>query len=155
MGFVSGLIGSIAKNLSNFLIYRAGGTEMLYGHLAASLYSKPLETKKAKNFWLGQVLDVAIGTTFGVPVVYLMKKTGNDHHLLKGASVGLLLWGTLYSIGSLKTNLFSAKPTLTKTHYSALWNNTLYGITTAYAANKLADPGLFPEKDGEHKNTKV
>lgn len=133
LGVASGLVGNIAKDISNFLIYRAGGTEMLYGHFASSMFSPPQKVQEPGHFALGQILDFAIGATLGVPLVYLLKKTGKDHHLIKGAGMGLLLWGVLYGVGP-NLKLLSIKPTLPRTHFSALWNNFVYGITTAQAA---------------------
>ncbi|MDI6631781.1 MAG: hypothetical protein QME13_05055 [Thermoanaerobacteraceae bacterium] len=145
LGLVGGLIGNAAKDLSNFLIYRAGKTELLYGHYAASMISAPEEVREKGHFVAGQVVDMVIGAILGVPIVLLFKKTGKDNHLLKGAGLGLLLWEALYAVGP-NLGILSVKPHMAKTHFSALWSNLLYGVTTAQAIVSLADPGLFPDQ---------
>lgn len=149
LGLVSGLIGNIAKDVSNYLIWRAGGTELTYAHFAASAMTAPEKTREAGNVLAGQMADMTMGAALGIPLVYLLKKTGKDYHLVKGAGMGLLLWGTLYSI-SPNLGILSIKPKMPRTNLTALWNNLLYGITTAQAAVAMADPGVFPE-NGETK----
>lgn len=145
LGMLSGLIGNVAKDASNYIIYRAGKTEMLYGHFAASMITDPAKTHEAGNFAVGQLIDMTVGALMGVPLVYLFKKTGKDHYLLKGAGLGLMLWGILYGIGP-NLNIVTVRPRETKTHVSALFNNLLYGLTTAQAAVSLADPDMFSTK---------
>lgn len=149
LGLLSGLIGNLAKDISNYLIWRAGGTELTYGHLAASAVTAPEKTQEAGNFFVGQIADFTVGASMGIPIVYLLKKTGKDYHLVKGAGMGLLLWGILYSTGP-NLRILSIKPKMTRTHLSGLWNHLLYGVTTAQAAVALAGPGMFPE-NGESK----
>jgi len=149
LGITSGLIGNVIKDISNYFIWRANKTEMLYGHYAASTLVEPVKTIELKNFLIGQALDMTYGAALGVPLVYLIKKTGRDYYLLKGAGLGLLLWGILYNYGPA-----SIKPKETKTHLSALFNNLLYGISTAQAAVSLAHPGIFPESNSKDSKIK-
>lgn len=146
LGFLSGLIGNIAKDISNFFIWKADKTELTYGHLAASMFSEPAKTRETGNFLVGQAMDMVVGAALGIPMVYLLKKTGKDNYLLKGAGAGLVLWGLLYGLGP-NLNFYSIKPKKTKTHFSALWNNLLYGAVAAQTAVLIADPDLFPGKD--------
>lgn len=145
LGLLGGLIGNITKDISNYLIYRAGKTEMLYGHYAASMISEPEEVHEKKHFALGQLVDTVVGAAMGIPLAYVFRRTGRDYHLIKGAGLGLLLWGLLYSVGP-NLGILSIKPRATKTHFSALWNNFLYGVTTALAIGALAGPGVFTDK---------
>jgi hypothetical protein len=141
LGVISGLIGNTAKDISNYLIWRAGKTELLYSHLAASSFVEPAKTLEPKNMALGQILDMAGGALMGIPVVYLLKLTGKDYHLLKGGGVGLLLWAVLYNLGPT-----TIKPQKTMTHLSAFVNNLIYGLVTARAAVALADPDVFAKQ---------
>lgn len=143
LGLLSGFIGNAAKDLSDWLIYRAGKTELLNGHLASSMISPPEKVQEPAYFALGQILDTIVGSALSISMVYLLKITGKDHHLLKGATMGLLLWSTLYSLGP-NWRVLSIKPRHSSTYFSALLNNTLYGLATAQAAVSLADRSVFP-----------
>jgi|GEM_PF-4593823 len=49
-----GFLGTVTMVISNYLIYRAGKTEILYGHIAGSIFMRPFRTNQRKNFILGQ-----------------------------------------------------------------------------------------------------
>jgi hypothetical protein len=151
LGVVSGLIGNFVKDLSSYLIWRARKTELLYAHLAGSIFSPPESAHDTGYLVVGQLVDMAVGASIGIPLVYLLKKTGKDNYLLKGAAVGMGAWGLLYGAGP-RLGLTSIRPKLYKTHLSALWNNLLYGLVTAHAAVSLADPGMFPESPARERS---
>lgn len=144
VSLVSGLLGTMAMDLSNVLLWRTKKAELLHGHLAGSMFMRAFRTNQTKNFVLGQIFHMLTGTTLGIPIFHLLKRTGKDHYLIKGAFAGLAAWGVLYNFGQ-RVGLFMAKPHLTKTHYSALWHNLLYGVTTAQAIVSFSDPSLFPQ----------
>lgn len=145
LGLSGGLVGTLVMDLSNFLLWRSNKTEGLYGHLAGSMIMKSIRTHQRKNFLLGEILHIASGSALGILMVCLFKKTGKDHHIIKGILTGSLAWGVLLDFGK-RANWFDFKVRLTKSFYSGLWNNTLYGITTAQAIISLADPSVFPQK---------
>ena len=150
---VAGLIGSVFMDLSNFIRFKRKTTEVLYGHLAGSMIMAPIRLNRRKNFILGQIYHLLMGVAFAFPLLFLFKKTGTDYHRIKGAGFGLLTWGVLYNAGK-KFGVFS-KPRLTRTHYSAIQNNLIYGITTAEALVRLGDSSLFQKKTVlvEQRNT--
>lgn len=140
-GLLGGFIGTLFADLSNLLLFKARKTEALYGHVSAQLFVAPFRTKQRKNFILGELLHLAVGSVFGIPIFYILKKTGKDHYLSKGLVASMFTWGVLYT-GGQKVGLFK-KLRLTKTHYSAAWNNLVYGLTSAQAIVSLADPTIF------------
>lgn len=144
LGLIGGLAGTIVMGLSNTFLWRTKKTEALYGHLSGSMIMRGFRTNQTKNFILGQIIHTFTGGILGIPFVYLLKKTGKDHHLIKGVLFGGLSWGILYDFGQ-KMGLFYNKIHLTKTHYSALFNNLLFGITMAHTVYSLADSSVFPE----------
>ncbi|WP_407311962.1 DUF6789 family protein [Desulfosporosinus sp. SB140] len=146
LGLIGGLAGTIVMDLSNFFLWRTNKTEGLYGHLAGSMIMRSFRTNQTKNFLLGQILHTFTGATLGIPFVYLLKKTGKDHHLIKGMIFGGLSWGILYDFGQ-KIGFFYGKAHLTKSHYSSLFNNFLFGITTAHTVYSLADSSVFPQAE--------
>lgn len=143
LGTVGGFLGTVAMVLSNFVIYKAGKTEILYGHVAGSIFMRPFKTKKPKNFILGQIFHLINGSGAGLLMVLVFKRFGTDLTLLKGSMLGMFTWEVLYNVGQ-RLGIYSAKPHLTKTGYSALWNNFLYGAVTAYSIRWLAHPSVFP-----------
>ena len=157
LGLIGGLAGTIVMDLSNFFLWRTNKTEGLYGHLSGSMIMRGFRTHQTKNFLLGQIFHTFTGAILGIPFVYLLKKTGKDHHLVKGLLAGGLSWGISYDFGQ-KMGLFYTKAHLTKTHYSSLFNNFLYGITMAHTVYYLADSSVFLETESpttaQHENLK-
>lgn len=148
LGSLAGLIGTIVMDVSNFLLWRSNKTEGLYGHLSGSMIMRSFRTHRRENFLIGQILHMATGMAFGIPMVYLFKKTSKDHHIYKGGLFGGLLWEIIFDFGK-KMNLFSLKPRLTKSFYAGLLNNILYGITTAQVIVSFADSSVFPENNSQ------
>jgi len=141
-----GLMGTLVMELSNLILWRTKKTELLQGHMAGSMFMRAFRTNQTRNFVLGEILHMATGATLGIPVFQLLKRTGKDHHLIKGAFVGMAAWGGLYNFGK-RFGMFTAKPHMTKTFYSALFNHILYGITSAQAIVTLADPSLLSQQN--------
>jgi len=84
----SGLLGTLAMDVSNLLFWKKGKTEALYGHIAASVYVSPFRTNQRKNFWLGQIMHLITGSILAYPLTFILKKTGKDNLLVKGAFFG-------------------------------------------------------------------
>ena len=105
---------------------------------------RPFRTKQPKNFILGQIFHLANGSASGLIMVQIFKRFGTDLALLKGSMLGMFTWEVLYNVGQ-RLGIYTAKPHLTKTGYSALWNNFLYGAVTAYSIKWLAHPSVFPD----------
>lgn len=147
IGLIGGFIGTIFMDISNELIYKAGKTEGRYANVAGQMFVSPIRTKQRKNFILGEILHLAVGSVFGLPLVYILKKTGKDHYLAKGLVTSILTWGVLYT-GGQKVGLFK-KNHLTKSLYSAMWNNLIYGISAAKVIVSIADPAVFKMQEQE------
>jgi hypothetical protein len=149
LGLLGGLVGTLVMDVSNFLLWRNNKTEGLYGHLSGSMIMKSIRTHQGKNFLLGEILHIASGSALGILMVCLFKKTGKDHHIIKGILTGSLAWGVLLDFGK-RANWFDFKIRCTKSFYSGLLNNTLYGITTAQTIVSLADSSVFPQKQNHN-----
>jgi len=144
-GLLGGFVGTLCMDITNALIFKAGKTEKLYGHLAGQFFVSPLRTNQRKNFVLGELLHFSVGAIFGLPTIYMLKKTGKDHYLSKGLVTSMLTWGLLYT-GGQKVGLFK-KLRFTKSHYSAAFNNVIYGLVSAKTMVSLADPTMFDIQD--------
>ncbi len=144
-GLLGGLVGTIFMDISNEVIYRAGKTEGRYATMAGQMFVSPTRTKQKKNFILGQILHLATGSIFGLPLMYILKKTGKDHYVAKGLVSSIITWGVLYT-GGQKVGLYK-KTHLTKSQYSAMFNNLIYGITSAKAMLMMADSSVFEKRE--------
>lgn len=145
LGVISGAIGNLVKDASNYLLYRRGLTTDIYYRVAGSAFLAPEVTERPMGRVVGQLTDLMIGAGMGVPVAYTLKLSGTDNHLLKGVAVGLGSWFLLYGfLGA--GGLVNTRRTDPRTIISGFWNNVLYGAVTAYAAVKLGGPALRREK---------
>jgi len=140
IGLLGGLIGTIFMDLSNLIIFKARKTETLYGYIAGELFVAPFRTKQTKNFILGEIAHLCIGSIWGIPLTYILKRSGKDHFLIKGTLVSTLSLGTL--IGAQKFGVIK-KFRLTKTFYSAIWNHLVHGLVSVQAIVLLADSAIF------------
>jgi riboflavin transporter FmnP len=139
----SGLLGTLAMDTSNLIFWRKGNTETLYGHIAGSIFVNPIRLNQRKNFWLGQIMHLITGAVLAYPLTFILKKTGKDQLLLKGAFFGAVTWEFIYGIGQ-RFDVFAVRPRLTKTHYAELFSNIIYGVITAQALVAFSDPSMFP-----------
>lgn len=142
LGAIGGFLGSVAMALSNYIIYRANKTEILYGHIAGSIFMRPIKTNTRKNYILGQIFHLVSGSGAGLLMVQIFKIFGTDLALLKGTMVGMFTWQGLYNVGQ-RLKIYTASPHLSKTGYSSLWNNFVYGVISAYSIKWLAHPSVF------------
>lgn len=148
VSILSGLLGTLAMDTSNLIFWKKGKTETLYGHIAGSIFVNPFRLNQRKNFWLGQIMHLITGSVLACPLTLILKKTGKDKLLLKGAFFGAVTWEFIYGIGQ-RFEVFSTKPHFTKTHYAELFNNIIYGVTTAQALVAFSDPSVFPNTQNE------
>jgi len=144
LGLVGGLMGTAAMEASNAILWQRGKSELMFGHMAGSIVMNPLRTKRTPNFILGEIMNLATGGALGILILNVLRKTGKDHYLTKGAFVGILTWESLYNLGQ-RTGVLRARAHQTQTHYAALVNNLLFGIVTAQTIVSLADPSIFPQ----------
>ncbi|HVJ47845.1 hypothetical protein [Desulfitobacterium sp.] len=129
LGMVSGLIGYLAKCMVLF---------------------EPHHTKKRKqkNLPTHRFADLVSGAVLGIPLVYYLKKTGKDRHIVKGASFGVLLWAFFYSARG-KNDRYLCKHRKCRSELLDLLSNLLFGVVTACVAIKIADPETYPD-DAEY-----
>lgn len=156
VSLASGILGTLAMDVANFLLWKSKRTEALYGHIAGSVLVRPFRTNQRKNFWLGEIMHLVTGSAIAYPLNYIFQKTGKDNYLLKGAFFGTVTWELIYGIGR-RFKLFFVEPHFTKTHYAELLNNILYGMITAQALVTLSEPSMFPDAQSKmtSKNREV
>lgn len=145
LGLTSGLMGNLAKGLFNLFFWRSKKSETLYSQLAGSMFIKPGLRKQKSPSLIGNLADMSTGSILGVPLVYIMKKTGKDNYLIKGLGYGAFLWLLLYGAGH-NLDFYILKPQKYKSNLSAFFEHIIFGISTAHASVKLATPGTFPDE---------
>jgi len=146
LGIVGGLIGVICMDISNFILWRTKKTEGLYGHLAGSMIMRTTRLKKGKNFLVGQLFHMTVGSSIGVIMSQLLKKFGKDHHIIKGGFLGVVAGGFLYNFGQ-RMGFYSMNPRLIKSSYAAMLQHLIYGLATSQAIVTLADPTVFSSNE--------
>ena len=144
LGILSGLIGTTCMDASNFILWRNKKTEGLLAHFAGSMIMRPNKLERGKNFILGQIFHMTVGSCLGVGMVQVLKKFGKDYHALKGGFFAMVTWGVLYNFGQ-KMGFYQVHPHLAKSGYMAIWHHLIYGLATSTAAVALADPTVFPD----------
>lgn len=143
VGIIGGLIGVICMDTSNFIFWRTKRTEGLYGHLAGSMIMRTTRLKKGKNFLIGQIFHMTVGSVIGVFMSQILKKFGKDHHIIKGGFLSVVTWGFLYNFGQ-RMGFYRMNPRLTTSGYSSIVQHFIYGLATSHAIVSLADPTIFP-----------
>lgn len=94
----SGIIGVIARDIWSYFARQVGLTGFYIWNLGASLM---VQTALIETFWgtiLGFLVDIVIGSMFGVMIGILLHLTGRAYYILKGIGVGLIAWMFFYGI---------------------------------------------------------
>lgn len=144
IGFISGLMGTLAMDLSNLIFKKAKVSEKTYAQFAGSVLMTPFRLIMKENKVLGEILHLITGSIIGIPLYAVLKFTGKDNYLFKGAIYGTFTWELLYSF-SLRFGVFRAKVYSTKTHFATLIDNLVYGFVSSATMIFLTDRQVFPK----------
>jgi hypothetical protein len=153
VGLLGGLFGTICLDLANLFSRKNKKTETLYGRLTGSILTRGFNAKKSSTFSFGQFIHMVTGALTGIPLVYLLKKTGKDHQIIKGGAYGTLVWAFYYVLG-IKSGMFNTRPKQNKVHVASFWQNILFGVTASQAIVSLAHPSVFRKQDLRLANPK-
>lgn len=152
IGFIGGLIGTIAMNLSNLMFKKTGLSEKTYAQYAGSVMLSPFRLLLRKNYLFGQLLHLITGSILGIPLFAILKKTGKDNHLFKGAVFGTFTWEMLYTLGQ-RLGVVRSKTYKTRTHMTTLFDNLVYGLASSATMVFLADPTVFTQSKKRNKTS--
>lgn len=103
LGFATGAVSSIGKNLANLVLYEAGVPTLFYGSMASGMMLGKRDRfggllrngPRNRGEWaIGYMADAMLGGVFGAGLAYLHTKTPPGNELAKGAITGALLGGT-------------------------------------------------------------
>ncbi|AFQ43331.1 hypothetical protein [Desulfosporosinus meridiei] len=156
ISMLGGLVGVISMDMINILLFITKKSENTLAHVGGSMFVHKIRVNQPKNELLGQIWHMLTGIGLGIPIMYCLKATGINYHRMKGAFIGAMSWGLVYGLGG-KIQLYSAKPRLTKTHFSYLLTDIVYGLFTAEAIKILSDPEVFEDNDIvlEHPSSEI
>jgi len=146
VGMLGGLVGVICMDFSSLLLWRNQKTEGLFGHIAGSMIMNPFRLNKRKNFLIGQLFHMSVGSGIGIGMVEILKKYGKDHHIVKGGFLSIAVWSILYNFGQ-RMGFYRMNPRLTRSSYSTILNHLIYGLVTSNTIVALADPTIFQKKE--------
>ncbi len=136
-GAISGLIGTIAKEIIDFISVAVGFSKETYWHVAASIFVKPAEAATPVGQALGALADLITGAFFGVLLLYLIKFTGKDYLYIKGLGLGWLIWLAVFGI-VINLQVVRITPTDLGTSLSAFIEHSVFGLTAAWFIGKYA-----------------
>ncbi|MDA8221962.1 DUF6789 family protein [Desulfosporosinus sp.] len=154
IGFISGLMGTIAMDLSNLMFKKTGLSEKTYAQYAGSILMRPFRLIFMENRILGQILHIITGSVVGIPLFAVLKKTGKDNYLFKGVIYGTFTWELLYSFG-LRFGVFRTKSYSTRTHMTTLIDNLVYGFVSSATMIFLTDSAVFSKGSDKQLETKI
>jgi len=145
LGVVSGFIGNIPKVILGKTLIKLGLAEIAGTDKAAGIFVPPHKLAAPEGKAIGWLADSGIASMLGVAFVYGLAVTGKNQAVLKGTMAGQAIWTVLYGVLG-TVGVTKVKPVSPKTILSEFMMHTVYGATTAFVANKLADPDLFSGK---------
>lgn len=137
LGIVAGLAGNLLKNIGNTVNIKLGITQTSYPRISGGIFMKQKQVENIYGKTAGWIADTVIAGGLGIGLVYLLKLTGKDRALIKGALYGQTAWTALFGVAG-KLGATNIYPTDPKTVLSGYMNHNLYGIGAALTATAPA-----------------
>lgn len=135
IGSVAGMIGSLFKDLPNFILYKLGVVKYLYAHLAASAHLHEADVYSPIGILIGFLGDTMTGGAIGVVTILFLDKFGLDYWWYKGCIIGNTVWlfglGVILNLGTV--NLVPGDPIF---RFTSIFDHLLFGLTIVYLIYK-------------------
>jgi hypothetical protein len=90
LGIAAGTIGNVCKNISDGFLNKRGFGKGSYRELATELVAGKKYNHTKKGAVAGTITDAIIGAGLGVPIVYLLSRSGRTTTVSKGRGSGPL-----------------------------------------------------------------
>lgn len=148
IGFLGGLMGTIAMDFSNMIFKKTGLSEKTYSQYAGSVLLSPFRQVFKQNMLFGQMLHLMTGSILGIPMFNILKKTGKDNHQFKGVVYGIVTWEMIYSFGQ-RLGIIRAKTYTVRSHITSLIDHLVYGFVSTMTMVFLADHSVFPKASNQ------
>ncbi len=128
---ISGVIGSIVRELFDFLVIWMGVPIIHIATLAADLFTNNMnDAKSLLGTLTGIVTDWIMGAVIGVIIGLVLQWSGCRNYLLKGIGVGLIGWVAIFGfLVAGMPHVFMFKPTILNTFFAIVPHSIYAGIT--------------------------
>lgn len=136
-GGIAGIIGTIAKELVDFISVAVGFSKHTYWHVAASIFVEPKEVTKVGALVVGALADLITGAFFGILLLFFVRYTKKDYLYLKGLGFGWFIWLFLFGI-AINLEIVHIIPMGIGTSLSAFIEHSIFGLTTVWFIGKYA-----------------
>ncbi|MBI2873448.1 MAG: hypothetical protein HYY09_00025 [Firmicutes bacterium] len=131
LGGVAGLVGTIPQLILNFISVQIGFGEFYAFQVSASIFVVERMTLTPMGLIIGGFTWILTAAFFGAILARLIDLEGEDFWWIKGLLFGsvlfIVLFGILFNLGAGRI-----VPLDPQSKVSALAENALYGIVTAY-----------------------
>lgn len=131
-GGLVGIIGNIPKEILAWGLYFLGWIKYTFDHICAGIYVSLVYLHEPLGVLLGITVDFVQAGIFGVSILYILKKTGVEHHwVLKGFALGFGMF--LICFGALRL-MMSPKIIISTPLENLLYlpPNVLFALTTPW-----------------------
>lgn len=143
LGIVSGLIGTILKTAMDEIFLLSKISKRSFRETASGVWvSSRREAKNPYGQILGQIMDIGLGMVGAVAQVQILSKTGKNNLTVKGIFFGITFGAVITAmLSGFNTNKVKPKDALSNLSY--VLSNTIFGLSTTYAASLLGDESLW------------
>lgn len=146
MGIVTGIAGTLAKDLLNYGLYENKIPTVRYANIAggtilgkkATFGVIPKKPRTTSEWAIGYVADIILASFFGTSLAYLITKSPPGNEIIKGIAGGGILWATTLGFGNLLAidGLARVKPNQMAT---LLGTSVLFGGVQGYFLGKYRE----------------
>jgi len=90
-GFTGGILGTLADEVIHWLALWLTIAQSTTGHLISQLMF-PNQAVSLPKLLTGELTHILAGGVLGTLIVVILKLTGNDSSIIKGAGFGVVTW---------------------------------------------------------------
>lgn len=130
---ISGIIGSIVRELFDLIVIGMGIHIIHISSLAADLFTNNMhEIKSFTGILIGTLTDWTMGAVIAVIIGLVLQWSGRRNYLLKGIGIGVISW--VFIFGFLvegMPHMFIFKPTILNTLFAVV-PHSIYAGATAF-----------------------
>lgn len=131
IGSMAGTIGTLFKDIPNFIFYKLGIVQCTYANLAASAHLDPGQIHTPIGYIIGITGDMVTGGVLGILLILFLDWSGPDFWWFKGLIIGNGLWlfalGVILNLGTV--HFVPADPVF---RLMSILDHWLYGLATVY-----------------------
>lgn len=95
LGALSGIVGNIFKEILAWSCYLLGIIPYTVTHMVASAFHKG-NINSPLSIFIGFIIDYIVASFWGIVLLFLLKKVGQDFAILKGVLFGSFLYAFFY-----------------------------------------------------------